>query len=122
MSYTVECPNCGKRKHRYKPCESCGFASGNESTDTSADWGEFALFDNTVDLIGLFLDPDIQAARDEIHAKIENGSLNIDGGINSAGQAQSQAVNLTQPAKTFAKAVVSIQAIQKQAERERQRR
>lgn len=118
MSWTVKCQNCGERKHRYKPCESCGFANGNENVKQSVSWGEFAVTDETIDVIDMILDADIRAARNRMHKKIENEQLNIDqpfsGGVNEQnihGQALSPA------AKKFAKVITDLHAIQKQAQR-----
>ena len=79
--------------------------------------GHFEFPDRAVDLIGLFLDPDIRAARDKVHNKIENGNLNLAGAVGGGVQNQ----QLTPPAQLLAKTVVNIHAIQKQATRDRNR-
>lgn len=95
-----------------------GAAAAATTTNTDSRKGNFEFPDRAVDLIGLMLDPDIRAARDRVHAQIENGLIQ-NGGIGGGSVANGRP--MTQGAETLAKAVVSIQAIQKQAQRDRHR-
>jgi hypothetical protein len=79
--------------------------------------GVFEFPENAVDIIGLVLDPDIRAARARVHRKIERGGISINGANQQSGRVGGRA--LTQGAQTVAKAVVSVHAIQKQAQRHR---
>jgi len=59
----------------------------------------FTLPENSVDLIDLFLDPDIQAARAEAERSIENNAA------------------MTPAAKAMSKAILGVQAMVKQSQR-----
>jgi len=76
----------------------------------------FEFPEHTVDLIDLFLDPCIQAARAELHNQIENAATP------NTQMAQGGAVNMTPLAKQVQKAVVDIHALQKQAMRDERKR
>jgi hypothetical protein len=82
--------------------------------------GHFELPNNAVDLIGMMLDPDIRKARNNLHSQIENGNAGIGRPLGGTGNMQN--TPMTQAAQTFSKAIVSIQAINKQAQRNRRRR
>jgi len=82
--------------------------------------GVFDFPNNTVDLIGLFLDPDIRAARNRVNARIDAGVIQNGGVKNVGGRQNNQTV--TSAAATIQKAVVSIHALNKQAERNRAKR
>ena len=71
--------------------------------------GFFELPEQTVDLFGLFLDPDIRKARNEVLNDIENNNVQMNG----------VATSFTSAAKTIAKFSVTIDAINKQAQRDR---
>lgn len=78
--------------------------------------GVFEFPERPVDLIGLFLDADIRAARDKIHLQIENGALPTGAGVEARGGVVNNQ-GLTKGAKAVSKAVVNIHALQKQANR-----
>jgi hypothetical protein len=88
--------------------EKGDLASHSDASHTSSTKkGDFQFPDRCVDLFGLFLDEDIRYARQEMFDQIENNQ------IGSANQP------MTQPARLMQKTVVTIQAINKQAERDR---
>ena len=82
--------------------------------------GHFELPNNAVDLIGMMLDPDIRKARNKLHSQIENGIVDVGHPLGNTGAVQN--TPMTQAAQTFSKAIVSIQAINKQAQRNRRHR
>ena len=97
------------------PFEGTGFAAAVRDTDEK---GTFEFPTNATDLIGLFLDPDIRAARDKVHAQIEANAVRAGARTNAGGIAQNNTA-VTPAAAAFQKAVVSIHALNEQAKRNR---
>jgi len=83
--------------------------------------GTFEFPKNAIDLIGMFLDPDIRYAREKAHKRIKNGVLQR-GGVNVGSNQIVDNRPMTQAAQTVAKVVTDVQAIQKQAMRDQKRR
>jgi len=84
------------------PFEGTPFAQArvaDDDTDDKDEQATFSLPENSVDLIDLFLDPDIQAARAEAERAIE---------ANAA---------MTPAAQSMAKVVVGLQSLVKQSQR-----
>jgi len=91
------------------PFGSGAFGATKKVAQKRDSWekGDFQFPDRCVDLFGLLLDEDIRYARQEMFDQIENNQ------IGTANQP------MTQPAQLMQKTVVTIHAINKQAERDR---
>lgn len=100
------------------PFEGTPFVS---AISVASEWSdEFHLPKNAADLIDIVLDPDIRAARAEIHNRIDQGALVGQGGI--VENVATPFDSTTPAVKTFSKAVTDIHLLTKQAERNRRRR
>ncbi len=95
----------------FDPFGSGAFGATKKVAQQRDSWekGDFQFSDRAVDLFGLFLDEDIRYARQRVFNDIENNTIGV------ADQP------MTQAAHTVQKTMVTVQAINIQAQRDQQR-